>query len=515
MRISGFIFGILGFVMLIALTAVCALFSYGFTRDGVIDAWEGGIYVESVGEVAQALFNPSKFEEQAAEPIAEASNTPLVIPSITPIATATTLVPTSDSVDVAAVATVEQATEQVIEPTLVPTEQFASEIWGDPREINILLMGIDERSGFTDENAYRTDTMMVLHINPVSRTAGLISFPRDLYVDVPGYGQNRLNRANYIGDLDFYPDDQGPGLLMDTLNSNFGIRINYYVMINFTVFETVIDRIAPDGIEICVDEYINDPTYPDAGFGTIQVEFQVGCQRLDGERLLQYARTRKTEGGDIDRTERQQEVMEATRQYVVSAGGIRNFITSMGALWSDLAGSYRTNLTLSDITGLALLMNDVEDISYTSLTPGYWLPQTLENGDQILVPVPSQIQQLIQETFYPGVTLTLADIRARADAEGVTVRIFNNTSIAGLAGNTREYLLGQGVTTGEVGNMPEVTNQQTMIYYYNTGRNTALYLAEVLGLPSDRVDRGRDGLAAGGVIIAAGSDMPAIIGSGQ
>lgn len=505
MRISGFLFGIVGFVALIALTSVCALFSYSFTRDGVIDAWEGGIYIESVGEVAQALINPADFEQENATEIPDATNAPVVIPSITPIAT---IVPTGEAVSAVATEAIVsiEATEIII-----PTEQFASEIWGDPREINILLMGIDEREGFTTDTAYRTDTMMVLHINPVSRSAGLISFPRDLYVDVPDYGQNRLNRANYIGDSNFYPDDQGPGLLMQTINSNFGIRIDYYVMINFTVFEAVIDRIAPDGIEICVDEYINDPTYPDAGFGTIQVEFRVGCQQLDGEQLLQYARTRKTSGGDIDRTERQQEVIEATRLYVGSAGGIQNFITSIGALWSDLSGSYRTNLTLSEITGLALLMNDVEDISYTSLTPGYWLPQTLENGDQVLVPVPSAIQQLIQETYYPGAALSLADLEARADAESVDIRVYNNTLTQGLAGNTREFLLGQGISVVEVWNMPEPDNSETRLQYYGTGRNTAIYLAAIFGIPNSQVVRGNDGLAAGGVVIVVGSDMPEII----
>ena len=512
MRISGFLFGIIGFVALIALTGICALFSYNFTRDGVVDLWAGGIQVESIGEVGQAILNPEDFEAETVATDIPATDAPLVIPSITPIAS---VAPTQSDNTVAGIAT--SVVDVTAEPTVetIPTEQFASEIWSNPREVNILLMGIDEREGFTSDNAYRTDTMMVLHIDPVRRTAGVISFPRDLYVDVPNYGQNRLNRANYIGDLNFYPDNQGPGLLMETLNANFGIRIDYYVMINFTVFETVIDRIAPSGIEICVDQYINDPTYPDAGFGTIEVEFQVGCQNLTGERLLQYARTRKTEGGDIDRTERQQEVIEATRQHVLSAGGIQNFVTQMGGLWSDLAGSYRTNLNLSQITGLALLMNEVDDIIYTSITPGYWLPQTLENGDQILVPIPSEIQQLIQETFYPSAALSTGDYRALAEQENVAVRVYNNTTISGLAGNTREYLLGQGVSVDQVGNMPTPNNTLTTIYYYNTGRNTALYLATVLGLPNDRVERGREGLATDGIIIAAGTDMPDIISGGQ
>jgi len=462
--------------------------------------WESGIPVESVDEVAQALLNPEDFT--VLEPTPIGTTAPLVIPSITPNATAIpTLAGESTSQDTATIS----------EATAIPTEIFAAERWRDPREINILLLGIDEREGFTTDNAYRTDTMIVLHIDPVRQTAGVISFPRDLYVDVPNYGQNRLNRANYLGDLNAYPDGSGPGLLMETINSNFGISIDYYVMINFTVFETVVDRIAPNGIEICVDQYISDPTYPDAGFGTIAVEFQVGCQQLDGTRLLQYARTRKTEGGDIDRNERQQEVIEATRQYVLSAGGIQNLITQIGSLWTDLSGSYRTNLTLSELLGLARLMPDITDISYTSLGPGFWLPQQLANGDQVLIPVPSEIQRLIQETFYPGAALSLAEYRDLANQEGVPVRVYNNTTIQGLAGNTSEYLIGLGVSIEDVWNMPDIENTTTRIQYYGDARNTARYIAELLGLPSEAIERGNDGLAAQGIIVVVGTDMPDII----
>lgn len=509
MRISGFLLGIVSFFILIVATGACALFSFGFTRDAVISSWQSGVQVESVGEIAQAVLNPSDFQATATDSV-EGTTEPIVIPSITPNAT---LVPTQADANSASVDETEEVVSAEPTMTVMPTEEFAAQRWGDPREINILLMGIDERTGFTTDRAYRTDTMMVLHIDPVRLTAGVISFPRDLYVTVPNYGQNRLNRANYIGDGEAYPNGAGPGLLMETINNNFGINIDFYVMINFTVFETVVDRLAPNGIEICVDEYIYDPTYPDEGFGTLEVEFQVGCQQLDGTRLLQYARTRKTEGGDIDRNDRQQEVIEATRQYALSAGGIQNFVTQIGPLWNDLAGSYRTNMSLSDITGIANLMIDVEDVSYTSISPGYWLPQTLENGDQVLIPVPSAIQQLIQETFYPGTELSLADYRALADSENVPVRVYNNTTVSGLAGNTREYLIGLGVTVDQVGNMPSPSNQATVIQHYGTNsRNTALYVAEVLGLPNTVIERGNDGLAVDGVIVVAGTDMPQIIG---
>jgi LCP family protein required for cell wall assembly len=357
--------------------------------------------------------------------------------------------------------------------------------------------------------------MMVLHIDPIRKSAGMLSFPRDLWVNLPGYNQSvRLNQANYLGDQQAYPNGAGPGLLMETLNQNFGIRIDYYVMINFTVFETTIDRIAPDGIEICVREHILDETYPDAGFGFMRVEFQPGCQKLDGTHLLQYARTRKTANSDLDRSVRQQEVIEATRNYILSSGGVQNFLSQLGPLWSELSGSYRSNLSLNEITSLALLMNDIDDIAYSRIGIGYVTPTTLTDGRQVLLPANSAIQDLIQQTFYPGVSLTMAEYRSRAEAENADVRVFNNTNIVGLASNTREFLLAYQLEVVQVGNMPEITNQPTMIRDYGGARNTALYLATLFNLPTTRIERGADGIAASGVIVVAGSDMEAIISGG-
>jgi polyisoprenyl-teichoic acid--peptidoglycan teichoic acid transferase len=507
MRLSGLVLGIAGFFGLIVLTGICSFASFAFTRDGIVDLWENGIRVESANEVFSAVLNPEAIPASATP---SGSNV-VMIPSITPISTAA---PTQDPNSLVAATQIELS--PTLEITSVPTDEFAAARWGDPREINILLMGIDERAGFTEETAYRTDTMMVLHIDPVRRTAGLISFLRDLYVPIPGYGQARLNTANDLGDRQAYPNGGGPGLLMETLNTNFGLNINYYVRINFTVFETVIDQLAPEGIEVCPQERIYDDHYPDEGFGVMVVEFQPGCQRLQGQRLLQYARTRATANSDLDRAARQQEVMEATRNHVLSAGGVQNFVTSLAPLWDELQGSYITNLSLNQIISLALLMNDIEDINYQVIDFGYIMPQTVIVGgetQEVLVPIPSQIQRLIQETFYPAAELSLGDYRSRAEAENAVIRIYNNTDIAGLAGNTREYLLGQGlvIDAANISNMPTPSNQPTVIRDYGGGRDTALYIAALLGLPQSRVERGADGIAASGVVIVVGTDMPGII----
>jgi hypothetical protein len=141
--------------------------------------------------------------------------------------------------------------------------------------------------------------------------------------------------------------------------------------------------------------------------------------------------------------------------------------------------------------------------------------QTPDGTQQILIPIHSRIQELIAETFYPDSgEVTIADLRVRAEAENADVRVFNGTQIQGLAGRTQEYLLGLGVRINGVGNVPSPNSQPTVIRYYGTGRDTARWIADLLGLPPERVEVGSDGLMASGVAVIAGPDMEQIM-SGQ
>ncbi len=510
MRISGWFVGIFGFVALIASTFLCSAVMFSGAQGFVMSLWESGQPVEEMGELLNAVLSPQDFTVAQATsiPTAQATENVMRIPSVTP------------QTNAGAVATEPAVDSQALPtdlPTMTATVDEAAIAASDlgPREINILLMGIDQRIGYDTDSTYRTDTMIVIHIDPVRQTAGVISFPRDLWVEIPAFGLNeRINNANAIGDRNNYPGGGGVALAMETINANFGIRIDHYAMVNFTVVETVIDILAPDGIPVEVTEVIRDPDYPDEGYGIINVEFDPGVENMSGERLLQYARTRATEGGDLDRARRQQQVLEAVRSYVLSAGGIQQFLTQIPALWEELSGSYRTDLTLQEIVGLGFLMNEIprENIQYRVIGPGYVIPDQNAAGDQILLPVHSAIQDLIAETFYPGTAPSTADLRSLAEAENVTIRVYNGTNIPGLAANTREYLVGRGVTVSATDNAPAHDSQPTVIRYYNTGRDTALWLASLLNLPPDRVERGADGLAADGVIVIAGPDIQVTLG---
>jgi LCP family protein required for cell wall assembly len=180
---------------------------------------------------------------------------------------------------------------------------------------NWLLVGSDSREGFTDEEANRlgtggdigskrTDTIMVLHI-PNAGKATLVSLPRDSYVQIPGYGQDKINAAFTYG---------GAPLLAQTVEQNTGLRIDHYAEIGMGGLANVVDAVG--GIEICPAEGISDPL---AG-----LEIQAGCQTMDGPTALGYVRTRATGLGDIDRVQRQREFFSALVNKVTTLGTYGN-----------------------------------------------------------------------------------------------------------------------------------------------------------------------------------------------
>ncbi len=154
--------------------------------------------------------------------------------------------------------------------------------WNGYERVNVLLLGIDERKG--EEGPWRTDTVLVLTLDPVTMSAGILSIPRDLWVAIPGYDmQDRINTAHYYGDAYGYPGG-GPALARDTVTWNLGVPIHFFVRVNFSAFEKAIDEIG--GIDIYVPEAIDDKYYPDEGYGYDPFKIEAGQQHLDGKLAL-------------------------------------------------------------------------------------------------------------------------------------------------------------------------------------------------------------------------------------
>ena len=508
MGIRGCLALLIGIGALAVMTSLCSLTTFSLSRQTVIDLNASGFRVDDpVLTIRCAL--TGKCDDEAVA----AAEAPLLI--ITPAATyymtaapvATQARPTpTDKIAVATVAPTQFPIATVSAPELPRIT--------DPRALTILLLGIDQRSAANEQGPFRTDTMMLIHVNPAQRTVGVLSLPRDLWVEIPSYGPGRINTANFLGDGDAYPGGGGPALAMETIAENFGVRVEKYLLVNFDVFESVVDLLAPDGVMVNVTEYIDDPDYPDAYYGTMPVTFEPGMQRMDAETLLKYARTRKTQGGDFDRARRQQQVLDAVRAEVLSAGGIVNFVTQALPLWQELQGNYRTNLELNEIIALARLMGNIrrEDIRYNVIDNYYASLGKSPAGDDVLIPEFSSIRDLTLRTFYPGAQLTLAELKARAQLEAAPIFVYNGTNIAGLAGATREWLLAKDVLVTGINNDVTSGRLQTEIRVYGRFDATAEYVAQLMGLPVERVRRSGDGVIAEGVLVALGLDAQAIVG---
>ncbi|WP_314346972.1 LCP family protein [Corynebacterium variabile] len=194
---------------------------------------------------------------------------------------------------------------------------------GNTKGTNWLLVGSDSREGLSDEDGeryaagdlseggQRTDTIIVVHVPSVGGKPTMVSIPRDSYVEVPGYGMDKINSAFSYG---------GPQLLQQTVEQNTGMRIDHYMELGFSGFAGIVDAVG--GVTLCPKEPIDDPM---AGLNV-----EAGCQKMDGPTALGYVRTRYTStNGDLDRVERQREFLTAV---IKKVGSLSTMINPFRAL---------------------------------------------------------------------------------------------------------------------------------------------------------------------------------------
>jgi LCP family protein required for cell wall assembly len=266
--------------------------------------------------------------------------------------------------------------------------------WSQHERVNILLLGVDQRPN--EEGPWRSDTMIVVTVDPQSMTAGALSIPRDLYVEIPGYGERRINMAHFLGDAYDYPGE-GPGLAMQTIEYNFGIPMHYYIRINFQGFREIVDYLG--GVTIEVDEEIWDYRYPDGQYGYTTIHIPAGTQLMEGRMALQYARTRHS-GTDFDRLRRQRQVLLAIRERALRL----DLIPKIPALASTIGQSVTTNLQLGEVVTLAQIASRIgaEDIRFAVIDESMTVPVALEEEGDVLFPKRDKIRQVVEGIFYPG-----------------------------------------------------------------------------------------------------------------
>jgi LCP family protein required for cell wall assembly len=261
----------------------------------------------------------------------------------------------------------------------------------------VLLLGTDRRN--TTSGTDNTDAILLFYLDPGSQRAAMLSIPRDLYVDIPGHDQNRINTAYAYGERD---GTGGLALARQTVSATLGIPVDHAVLIDFTVFVTVIDAIG--GIEVDVPHDIYDSTYPDSGIGYDPFYISSGSHHLDGATALKYARTRATVGGDFDRTTRQRQVVMAVRNQVLSLDLMPSLIARSPTLWANLQGTFEADLTLSEIIDLAITANHIpsNQIATGSIDDSCTLPWVTPSGAQVLLPLPDVIDSLVSDLISPA-----------------------------------------------------------------------------------------------------------------
>jgi LCP family protein required for cell wall assembly len=196
--------------------------------------------------------------------------------------------------------------------------------------INVLILGSDRRP--RDPN-WRTDVIMVLMMDLANGQAGLISLPRDLYLDqIPNHQPNRVNVVDYLGERND-PGGGGPALLSGILEDKLGLKIDHYLRFEFEGFKDVVDALG--GLEIEVDCAVSD-YLPEEDTA---LRLTPGVHRLDGAQALAYVRTRR-QGGDLERVRRQQRTLWAVREQIAR----ENLLPKVPSLYAALRNSVQTDI---------------------------------------------------------------------------------------------------------------------------------------------------------------------------
>lgn len=244
-----------------------------------------------------------------------------------------------------------------------------------------MIMGTDFRPG----SGFRTDTMILVAVDGRTRKASLVSFPRDLWVTIPGYGEQRLNTVMQTG---------GFQLFANTLQTNFGVYPTQYAMIDMQGFMRVIDVVG--GIEFETDEYTGDVCERTLNPNK-WCEVFPGTVSMDSEKALWYVRARYN-SSDFDRMRRQQEVLKAVFEKVATPAGMIRMPMLMAIYESDVESNINPDQVIP-ITNLAFNFNSSEDVRRFTIGRDHVTSWTTPQGAAVLLPNTPAIQAVLQEAL--------------------------------------------------------------------------------------------------------------------
>lgn len=350
-------------------------------------------------------------------------------------------------------------------------ESASNKMKGEDRDsINILLLGM---GGKNHEGGLLTDTIILASLKPSVKKVALVSIPRDLSVPIENMGWRKINNVNALAEI------QNPGsgglAISQTISDVLKVPVDYYVRVDFAGFEKIIDELG--GVKIFVENPINDYRYPIAGkedapedqrYEHLQID--TGWQKMDGQLALKYARSRHTagiEGSDFARARRQQKILEAVKEKVISLN-ILFKPTTIAHLISTVQENFSTNLKIWELVRLWDMFKNIntEDIINKVLdnSPSGLLIDTIGvDGAYLLIPRNgdfSEVQYLINNIFEDAPVEEKTKVRQ----EKATVEVRNGTWINGLANEVALDLEKYGFDVIRIGNASQQNFQKSVIY---------------------------------------------------
>lgn len=337
--------------------------------------------------------------------------------------------------------------------------------------INILLLGM---GGKKHEGGYLTDTLILASIEPSTKKVALISIPRDMAIPIENMGWKKINHVNAFAEME--QENSGGIAISQTLSDILNIPIDYYLRIDFEGFINIVDKLG--GVTVDVENTINDREYPVRGMEKADDYFsrfehlyiEKGEHHMDGELALKYVRSRHTpgiEGSDFARAKRQQKVIEAVKDNLLSLKTL--FKPKMiSEIINEFQEHINTNLNIWEMVKLWEIVKDVKRENITNKVmdngPNGLLIDTISNeGAYLLVPKSgdfSEIEYFVNNIFSDAPQQDKSNV----SDERASIEIRNGTWINGLASKTALDLEKYGFTIIRVGNSSRKDFQKTVIY---------------------------------------------------
>jgi LCP family protein required for cell wall assembly len=362
--------------------------------------------------------------------------------------------------------------------------------WQGTDRVNILLLGIDKRD---DEPiaGTRSDTIMLASIDPTTKSAALISIPRDLWVRIPGCtaadgcsgGEQRINVAHAVG---------GPDLARKTVTADFGVPIQFYARVDFRGFEQAVDAVG--GVIIDVDWPVKDDEYPTDDYGYQRIYFGPGPQLMDGRTALQYARSRHGMS-DFARAARQQKVLVSLRTRALQL----NMLSHAPELASIISKSLSTDLSPVQLLSMAKLISQLDRDKITNLVldTNYVTPFKGQDGADLLSPNTPLIRSAIA-----------AAQRAAAHPElRAKIEVLNGSGTVGLGQKAADYLTAQGFNVVKIAAAERNDYRSSMVQVLTEDKGAAEALATTLKVPSTAISAVPTPNASADIRIVLGQDF--------